>query len=352
MKRTRTGQRGFSLMEATVVLAITSIVLLVVLRMVEQAASLSSYIESHNDLTVLTQRPLNQMQREVLQSRYIFGDDIGTDYLKNISSQVSSKFPIAPGSLLPAVDATGTISPDTTVRRTGNCLLVARALPPVSYTIAVDGNYPAVNFAADRYQFELFYLTRNTAKTFREGDRIVNLIRYRSGIFADYYQLVNGTVNMSTTQRQSLSKKLTDDKLATAWDPGEAFASAFWTIDKDLAFPTSGLQATPDLGLKDVNTIIPELVGGRVSGRMQYTIAYRTGTDKPGKAITGIPNRNLVPQFAKADTSLPLDCGFEVQIVGGSGARQVMTRLVMYSAYGVTRVDAQEAFVITSFTRA
>src|SRR5258708_36320360 len=72
---TRTSQRGFSLVEITVVLAVVAGLLLIVYSMIDETLRATMFNESHNDLTILTQRAVNALQLEVAQSRQVFQED-------------------------------------------------------------------------------------------------------------------------------------------------------------------------------------------------------------------------------------------------------------------------------------
>jgi prepilin-type N-terminal cleavage/methylation domain-containing protein len=65
----RNSERGFSLMEITVVLAIVSVLMISIYSMIEQAVRTAMFNESHNDLAVLTQRAVNSLQTELIQTK-------------------------------------------------------------------------------------------------------------------------------------------------------------------------------------------------------------------------------------------------------------------------------------------
>ena len=355
MQRRRSREAGYSLMEVSVVSAITTIVMLVAMDMIDGASHVAKFIEARNDLTTLAQRPLNMMQNDILQARVVFGEDsTGTGYRQLIDAGIS--VPVAPDSLLPVLDPTGTFIPDKDgVRTVGNSLLIARQLPPVPIDLAADGtNFPALTFLADRFEFVYYYVTRDTSVKFATGDRIDNIAFSRSIRYADYNQLVNGTTTLSATQKTALSTALRDTSgvnLPIAWSSEMPVAEAFYTIDDDLTFPSGSLIATPTITQARGGIMIPGLKGGRVTGKMTYTVGYRKGATKPGTAFPISTKAQPVPLYAEATSTLPLDCGFEVKVIGPANSRQVLTRLVLYGQFGIEKFDSQEAFVITSFVR-
>jgi prepilin-type N-terminal cleavage/methylation domain-containing protein len=354
-RRAHDRQRGFSLVEITVVLAITTTVLLVFMSMIEEATRVSLFVESHNDLAVLSQRPVNTIQKDILQSKMVFSEDTYGTAMRGAIPL--GTFPLAANSLLPILDAAGTLSPDTgATRDVGNCFLVARQLSPVAISLAADGvnpaAYPATTFNADRYMFEFYYLSENSARSFKSSGHYVDLIRYRSKPYCDYYQLNNSVGFLSTSQQNSLASQLTNatNGLTVAWDPSAtAIGSAFFTVNTSALTFTAIAAASVSISKLDQASMLPEMRGGRISGRMEYTVAYRVGTPAPGNPITGYDNAHPVPLYAQANSSLPADCGFEVKVVGPAGSRTALLRLVLLSNYNITKIDSQEGFVIASF---
>lgn len=355
MRNRRKTEAGYSLMEVTVVAAITTVVLVIAMNLIDGAASVSKFLESRNDLTTFAQRPLNVMQKDITQARVVFGEDsIGTGYRQKIEAGLT--IPIAPDSRLPVLDPTGSFSPDKDgVRTVGNSLLIAKQLPPVPVDLPADGtSFPALTLLVDRYEFVYFYVTRDPSVKFASGDRIDNLAFSRSVQYADYNQLVNGTTMLSSAQKVALSAALrntTTVNLPIAWSPEMDVANSFYTIDSNLVFPNGSLITAPTIPQTGSGVMIAGLKGGRIIGKMTYTVAYRKGTAKPGTAFPITNKAQPVPLYAELTSNLPVDCGFEVKVIGPANSRQVLTRLVLYGQYGPDKYDSQQAFVITSFVR-
>jgi prepilin-type N-terminal cleavage/methylation domain-containing protein len=365
-------QRGFSLLEMMVVTAVTAVIMVIILSLIDEATRLSLFIESRNELSVMAQRPLNVLQREIIQSNNVFGEDaLGTPYRAAMTAILVAADPQpVPNSLLPVIAPAGTMLPDAVgVRNTGNALLIARKVGPLRINVpasALDAaNFPAVTFFADRYVFHYYYLARmqNRARAFRAAPYLLNLYRLRSAPVADYFQLANSTSNMDAGQRTALSTALraAGTNLTMAWNPGGTFTNSFYTIDPNLTF-AAGPIAQPRLTRRDVISMMPELVGGRISGKMPMTVAYRFNSEllDPQFIDLAPPNaaepatlagRGKVPVPRFGNINDLESCGFEVKVVGPPGSRQVMTRLVLYSNYGVSKLDAQEGIVISAFNR-
>jgi prepilin-type N-terminal cleavage/methylation domain-containing protein len=335
----RQSERGFSLMEITVTLAIVSVIMIVTYQLIEQTMSATMFNESHNDLAVMSQKAVNAIQSEVLQARLVFEDDTaGNEY------RTALTFPTAPSvwttSVLPVIDsATTTFTPDTAAARfTGNALLLVRQLPPLSVMYDHDGNKntPDIEFLADRYTFQYFYL-RKASNSFAGSGQSADLMRATSDQYADYFQLVSVTAKPGT-----LITKLIAAGLKQAWDPGKPLTSAFY----DLSSATGGTFGQPlkkpTIPIALTKTMLPGIFGGRINGRMAYSVGF------PKSSSTSFPIPYPLGVFARTDASLPgYPAGFEVKIIGPARNRQVLTRLVLMANYG-KKYEAQQASVSTA----
>lgn len=336
----RRSQRGFSLVEISVTLAIVSVIMIITYDLLQQTISATMFNESHNDLAVLSQRAVNGIQTEVLQARLVFQDDtLGNDYRKALTFAKSPA--VWTTSLLPVIDPeTTTFSPDdASARYTGNSLLLVRQLPPLSVMYDHDGKKATadIEFLADRYTFQYFYLRKESGVSFGGTGQSADLMRATSAEYADYFQLSAVTAKPGT-----LVQELIDVGLKQAWDPGKPLAAAFY----DLSSATDGTFGkalkTPTVPVVSTKTMLPNLFGGRISG----TIRYSVGFPKPTGPAFPIPQPLSV--FAHTDASLPgYPAGFEVKIIGPSRNRQVLTRLVLMANYGKT-YEAQQASVSTA----
>jgi hypothetical protein len=238
---------------------------------------------------------------------------------------------------LPVIDANNTTfgpdpGPNTIVNRTGNSLLVARQLAPVSvpYDHDADVNTPDVNFLADRYEFQFYFLRDNPARHFGSLGYYLDVVQAKSEVVADYVQL-NG---VTTNRAQLVSRLNAATSIAMAWDPGKDLsAPAFYTVDG-----AGTLTAvTPARFTVTTKSLCGEFAGGRISGAMEYSVCPNSN---PPFAI-----RDTIPMFATASGNFP--GGLEFQIVGQSGARKVLTRLVTASWYQ-NHYTSQQASVVTS----
>jgi prepilin-type N-terminal cleavage/methylation domain-containing protein len=349
MTMRRKTQRGFSLMEITVVMAIVSVVMIMVYSLIEETMRITLFNESHNDLAIITQSAVNTIQSAVQQSRIAFEEDtLGTSYRAALSS-VPSDVTVWGDSRLPVFAAAGEIQPDAALEEfTGNSLLLARQLPPLTITYDHDGNNgtPEVEFLADRYRFEYYFLARSAVKPFGGSTMTMDLLVSRSGEYVDFFQL--DSLDDPSTAR--VVQRLMVAGLSRAWNPGAPVNSAFYTLagaaDGTFNLPINNATIPivhtttllrPFFGVHDQQQ---RLAGGMgISGRIDYSIAFGT-----------FPLLTPVRVFAQPDAGNPgFPSGFEVKVAGPARNRKVMTRVVMMAHYGAKKhYDSQQGFVITA----
>lgn len=331
---TKRDQRGFSLIEMSVTLAIVSVLMIVVYSMIDQTLRVTMFNESHNELTLMSQKAVNSIYSELVQTRMVFQENaLGASYRGAL--QLSPLFPAWTDSLLPVVQTSTVIAPDTNTRFTGNSLLLARQLEPVSVTYDHDGlaNTPEIQFLADVYQFEYVYLTRVTRPAFASSGYSLDLVMSTSIQYTDFFQL-SGVGSGPALGR--LVQKLIARGLTHAWDPGQPLATAFYTLAGATDGTFNAALANPRIDLATARTLLPGLRGGRISGRMEYSVGFGS-----------YPLRTPIRLFAPVDAARPgFPSGFEIKIAGPTGSRQVMTRLVLMSHYGARHYESQQASAI------
>lgn len=336
-------QRGFSLIEMTVTLAIVSVLMIAVYAMIEQTIRATLFNESHSDLAVLSQKAVNSVQGELLQTRMVFQEDaLGSSYRGAL--QLSTRYPVAPDSLLPVFDTATVVNPDTNTRFTGNSLLIVRQLEPLSITYDHDnnGSTPEIEFLADLYRFEYIYLSQSSTPNFAGSGRSLDLVLSSSIDYADYFQLSA----MGSTAIRSIATKLIARGYTRAWDPGQPLTSSFYALSgaTDGTFDAALSNPVPRIDLARAKTLMPGLRGGHIGGKMVYSVAFN-----PTSPASPYPLRIPIRVFAVADPNLPnFPSGFEVKVAGPSGSRQLMTRVVLMSNYVGRRYESQQAFAITA----
>jgi prepilin-type N-terminal cleavage/methylation domain-containing protein len=343
---TRRAAEGFTIIEILVVLFLMSIVSLIFYQLLDGTISASMYMESHNDLSTFGQQAVNAIQTEIHQSKMLFQDDsLGNAYRNAL--QVPATYPVwggNAGSRMPLFDeSTQQLHPDTGTgsdRRVGNCLLIARQLAPLTIDVDTDGDdNNDSQVLADRYRFQFYYLSPNSKRSFRGSGYYLDLVESRSVIYSDYFQLINLSDQPAARPvRQQVGRALYVRGITQSWDPGQSPDTAFHSIDEDGILSEDPI--TDPLIETTARSLLPQFAGGRISGNMDYSVGFMPASGHR------FPVRTKVPVFAQPDETFP--GGLEFLVVGPTGSRKVLTRLVLFSAYKAVKMDSQETSVITS----
>ncbi len=360
----RRNERGVTLIEITVVTVIVTAVAMAVYGILEDASFISQFVEEHNDLPVYTQQAVNAIQTEVFQARQIF-DNTGQGPLYLATITLPAGAPLAPDSLLPVINTTGQIGPDTGTgasRYTGNTLFFARQLTPIQVNL---GGGLIANI--DVYKFEYFYLTRSSARNFLGQGYYLDLNAVVSETYADYNEIANS--GYSTTQMTTICSALRSlpgspvsnierwkgkvGPIMKAWVPQAEVASAFYSIPASVTSTTNPLgspSATPTIAIDASGPLVPAIGNVRISGKMDYSVGFSI----PAATVTTLKLKwgayqDPMPVYAVLDGTYPnFPSGFEVQIIGTPGAREVFTRLLLYANYGRNRLDSHASQAITA----
>jgi len=315
-------------MEITVVLAIVSMIMIITYQLIDESMRSAMFNESRNDLMLMSQAGVNAIHTEILQTRIAFQEDVlGASYRSAFPPSV----PAWASSVLPVIDTSTTvIAPDVSgTRFTGNALLLARQMPPltVSYDDDNDDDTPEIEFVADRYRFEHIYLSPTSAKSFAQSGMTLDLRMATSVEYADYFQL--STLSSGTG---AIVEKLIDAELERAWDPGQPIDTAFYDLSGATDDVFDAPIPSPEIEEDSNRTLLKGLLGGRITGAMEYSVAFG-------------PYRLPQPQAMFARPASP--GGFEVKIVGPAGNRQVLTRLLLM-AHVRSAYESQQGFMTSA----
>ena len=361
MRRRLHPAAGVTLMEVIIVVAVSSVIMIIAYDLIESAMRTSLFVESHNQLAQLAQRPVNAMTLDAFQSRVIYQNNAnGTTYLAKVVAQLPTAYPIQADYQLPlANSSTNLIAPDdpTGPNYVGNCLLVLKQLNPLA--IQWNNGSANVNFPADLYRFDFYYLSQNTSRSFGGQGHFVDLIRWRSTEYADYSQLASFFANsaLSATEKAKIVTGLSGKGITIAVDASGTSAanSSFYTIGSDvtnggkltaIANPTiAKLANDASKQIWCCQSILPELGTGSVSGKMLFTVGFVTNP-------SFIPSNLVIdpmPKYAFAKTGSPnYITGFEVKVVGTGASQKTMLRLVLLANYQAGRYDSREGTAIIS----
>lgn len=334
----RGGQRGFTIVEVMITLLLVTASMGVIYSMMLGGMRSSMFTEARNDLTQIGQRVVNAVQTDVLQAKLVLQEDsVGGGYRSLFTEALPAEVSVWPDSRLPIVDLnTTTIGPDPGPNeiptRTGNSLIVVRQLAPVAvpWDGDADPTTPDINLLLDRYEFQYYFLRSNSARSFARLGYYLEVDLATSQIVADYFQLSGITTN----QAQAAAALRASTGITLAWNPGKAVGDpAFYDIS--VAGALSG-NPQPVFNVK-VKSMVPEFAGGRIGGRMEYSVGLNSNTQ--------LALADKIPLYAIPSAGFP--GGLEFMVVGQSGRRKVMTRLVLASWYD-NRFTSKETSVITS----
>ena len=322
---------GTTFMEMMIAMVCLSAIAIATFGIMTQSQNINSTVNAWNMLTQWGQKAINQMNLDVTQACVLYqNDSVGNGYKSDLQS--NANFPALATSTLPSIDPTGTfgqdIAPST---RTGNALLYAtNTMPYVSKDPILDGGLVTPTRRVDMYRMVYYYLSPIT-QTIGSSPTSLRLVKWTSKEFADYNQVMA----ISTTMRAEFVKELyktdgdpkKDRAIRHLWVPRDAYNAAFYAIDEygnvnavpepSFTIPT-GIDAE---GNTMVSSVIHDLGLGFASVAWNNTTTFRTP--------------DIVPKFAiGSSVGAGFPHGMEVQIIGPTGARQVMVRLVMAYVVG------------------
>jgi len=332
-----------SLIEILVVLSVVSALMIITYKLLEDAMHASMFGESHNDMIIMTQRAVNRLQSEIMQSRVAYQEDAtGSAYRAALQLPGLPKWT---DTLLPVFQTETTLDPDAgngPDRRAGNSLLIVRQLEPLSVMYDDDGKpgTPDVEFLADRYRFEYEYLITSAGQSFGGTGFFVDLMESRSVEFADYFQLKS----LTAAQMKLVVPKIQAAKITRAWDAGQPIDTAFYDLAPAAAGAFGPALNKPQIAIASTTTLLPGLGGGRISGRIDYSVVFT-----PTAPIKPFNIAHKMFFYAQPDSTHPkFPAGFEVKIAGPSGHRKVAVRLVLMANYRAGTYESQQGFVTTA----
>jgi hypothetical protein len=315
-----------------VVLALMSVVSLMFYQMYMGTIKSTMFIESKNDLAMFSQRTINRMKMELMQSRRLYQNDTrGNSYLN--AYQIPGDRPVLNGSRLPIAHPNGVIEEDATGETyTGNMLLTVRERAPHEAVVDHDGDSATadVEFLADLYSFQLFYLAKRSDRELAPHSFYVDLHRLDSQRYADYFQLQG----LDATYRTEVASSLHAAGIQMAWDPNSDADSAFYSIESDGSMTAVSNHAINPV---DSASLLPELHGGRISGSMVYSVGIESDPS------LGTPD----PVSVLAQKSGLFPSGLEVKVIGPTGARKIFARLMLVSQYQQETTSRANTVVVT-----
>jgi hypothetical protein len=294
-------------MEVIVSFTILAFMMLVILRTTMTVGDSNASMESFNTVLLETQKATTQMRQDIATARKLYEENtLGRSYFDAL--QFGSHPPLT-SSLLPLVLNVGEFDRDAVGNRfVGNVLLMAGEVSPHDFT------YSGQPYRVNVYRLIGWYLA-DYGTPIATGLSGFDLIRWESEAFVDWASIMAIT---DPTTREALVDDLKNGaaKVNFAWDPNQVVDNAFFKLDTDVS-------PVPETSFK-----IP---ASRVADRVaKGYYRRRNGAIAPNNQWAA--TEGAVPKFAQRVDAVAgnpgFPHGFEVKIVGFSGARRVKTRIV------------------------
>lgn len=333
------GHRGFTLVEASICLFLVTVSFSAYLGIALQSIQDYEFYNAEAQVTQWNQQRVNMIREDTLSVKQYFDrfdiDPRSQDYFNALNLPAVAT-PINGTFALPAIDEDGGFEPDAVAGapKTGNALFFVRCLPPLSVRVQMDPNLanPADwhVYKIPVYSFVVYYLTLRAQESVGNSPDSLDLIRWNSQAVADYSQvmefpdLIEDGGLKCYPREQVVQNFVSTYGSEFLWVSGEELGQAFYRC-----YPDGTIENFPEaandmqIPMDRYDGIFERLEGGGANFIHGATVFKNRGD-------LGFELGPIVPQFGIADaTGDGFPHGFEVQIVGPSGARELMIRLAL-----------------------
>lgn len=361
-------QRGFTLLELMIVVALIAIITPALTYLFSKASQGMAADEMHIQLQSLNENTMLRLHERVSSARHMMlADTSGVSYLQAVTTGMSantkSLYPILAGTSLPLgqpLTGTGSFSPTLAVKADfGNSLLFGAYDIPQTFgskfyyspaTVAYSASSAYVTYSTgqpatqiiDLYRFVYYYLTSINPKSLRSVASY-RLIEWQSLQYADYNEI--GSIGDPTLQSAAISWLATPGNVnpgsaygvTWAWDPtGSDPGQSFYTLSATTGLPT--FKPWPVNIVEGNVTSLTRVSSGILSNGFFYGISPNSSgwSDAPA----------TVPAYGVAAGSFP--GGFEVGVAGSSTGREVMIRSLLVAQGAAPRVIWNDQSMVTN----
>jgi prepilin-type N-terminal cleavage/methylation domain-containing protein len=319
--RGRASNRGFSLVELIVVLALIGALVASIVSLALRSQRAQTFAEKNAAATLVAQATLDQIRRDVGSSTRLFQNDSeGNSYLAGMDLTGSG---VIIGKL-PKIVSDGIFEKEvSTDLKTGNVLFFVRQERTDRFDRSGSGDF----VRTDIYRFILYALRLIPGKDPNRDLDAFDLVRWVSPPVADLSQIesITDPLEQETVCAHLFAGTNPEEptfpfqQIRYLWKPGADFSIAFESLQFDgKRNPVaSGFQVPRDPQRTDLNLL----------STRSLAISTNLGGAPRGIGAFGIldPSGDGFPH------------GFEVQVVGPASARQVLAHLVF-----VNNVRAQD----------
>jgi hypothetical protein len=307
----------------------------------------NEYGMGFNSLVATSQTAVNDICGDLSVSKLIFRNDtLGQGYLAALT--FLTQYPLLGNSRLPAAGRDFDIfqkDTSTTTGFTGNVLLFVRAEQAYQADLAYCNDTSKLRAVRiDLYRIVIYYLTKVTNARIGGMSYSLNLVRAYSEVYADYPEImaitdpVTGESPPNPDLRTSAINDLYYNHGVTyLWDTTAAVGSAFHALT--VVGSELEIAATPSASYHPMLSAPVEFIK---NVRYRHaSVAWNTGNNFRS-SIT-------VPQFGYANPAGDgSPHGFEVQVIGPSGARRALVCLSLARQMSSQQIAAHSAQVIVS----
>ncbi|MEZ5962530.1 MAG: hypothetical protein R3F56_01670 [Planctomycetota bacterium] len=296
--RIRAGERGFSLVEMSMVAIVLVVMSAVIAQAIRGLTSAQTSMRSQTRVNSLAERIASLVEADASYAVRVFGDnDYGRAYLARLDlASILRGSSMLAGSRMPTATMVGSFEHDPAgTNETGNLLLLVRKEKSVTVDISADASGDLRR--ADTFRFVAWYLHTGP-------ETGVDLARWSSGLVARRADVL---AVADPASQQRLVSGLVALGVSYAWDPASAADVAFVHCRAD-------------------GTVQPMVAGELLPPDRAASEAGILATRHVGIASNATAGAQ-VPLFANASGDFP--GGFEVKRDGDGSGDLLLVRLVV-----------------------
>jgi prepilin-type N-terminal cleavage/methylation domain-containing protein len=322
-RATASGERGLSLIELTMTLAVLGLMSLLVERTMATVRDTSLTLQEMNQVESRCVDVAYELQEEICAARKMFYR--GTEATKFQGLLELGAATPSPGTRLPLPDEISPLGPDEDVPRTGNVLMFVREADP--YVLPADTTLRKVRYV-DVYQFVCIYPSESDERRIVTRDARVarDLVVWKSVGFPSYSQIQS---IQSTTERARVVRALySNHGYRHAWNAEAPAELSFHALDASGSVASTGTGPAIRRG--------PDSPGGRL-GYAGFQLGRTDATSYARRAL-----------LTRDDPASWVPDGLEVKVTGPSGNRQVWIRLTLESQSATSRDVAHTSTLVAT----
>ena len=335
--------RGLTLVETMIVAVVTMVAFWAFYEVMVRTSDANDYAMAFNSLCGTAQRTVNDIREDLSVAKLLFrNSSTGQGYLA--AASLPPEYPILGQSRLPGQREGGIFQKNTAgTSYTGNVLLFVRTELPyegsLRYRLDTTKRRPV---RIDLYRLVVYYLSKVPGARIGGVNDSLTLVRAGSALFADYLEVTSITdpvpAETPDLKAEALADLYNNQGIRYLWNTTADAPAAFYPI----LLPGGGafsVSATPDPLCRPLLTAPTEFI--RNLRFRHASVSWNVGTTFRSPVI--------VPAFGLANPAGDgFPHGFEVQVIGLSGARQTLVCLALARQTPGQRLAAHSARIVIS----